>query len=191
MARRAAGSRGSFASARAIAVRCCMPPDSMLRVVILEAFKPDLVDVMRGDLALLAPAARPSRAGRSRCSRAPSATGTACSSGTPCRDRRRAPRRRWPSSSTCPAVGASRPATMRSSVLLPHPDGPRIVMKSLSATAVGRQQRLRRRPAATPGNVRETPRSIDERRSSAAIRRAHEAPRKQRAVRLLESEIAR
>src|SRR5262245_9646495 len=42
---------------------------------------------------------------------------------------------RRPSSSTSPALGASSPATMRSSVLLPQPLGPRIVMKSFSATS--------------------------------------------------------
>src|SRR3990172_4007011 len=40
-----------------------------------------------------------------------------------------------PSTSTRPVVGTSRPATMRSSVDLPHPDGPRMEIKSLSATA--------------------------------------------------------
>jgi hypothetical protein len=33
-----------------------------------------------------------------------------------------------------PALGVSRPATMRSSVLLPQPEGPRMVMKSFSST---------------------------------------------------------
>src|SRR6266496_3028282 len=63
-----------------------------------------------------------------------------------------------PSSTTRPLVGKSRPATMRSNVDLPHPDGPSTVMKSLSATlrltgcsaSVGG-------PPRTPGNVRPTP----------------------------------
>jgi hypothetical protein len=42
---------------------------------------------------------------------------------------------RWPSSSTAPALGTSSPATMRSSVLLPQPLGPKMVMKSFSATS--------------------------------------------------------
>ena len=48
--------------------------------------------------------------------------------------------------------GASSPATMRSSVDLPQPEGPRMVTKSLSATArsVG-SQRQRRRAAAHAG----------------------------------------
>ena len=39
-----------------------------------------------------------------------------------------------PSSSTRPVVARSRPATILSSVDFPQPDGPRMVMKSLSAT---------------------------------------------------------
>ncbi len=63
-----------------------------------------------------------------------------------------------PSSSTRPVVGVSRPATMRSSVDLPQPDGPRIVMKSLSATSsvVGCSATVGA-PPRTPGNVRLTP----------------------------------
>ena len=63
-----------------------------------------------------------------------------------------------PSSSTRPVVGVSSPATMRSSVDLPQPDGPRIVMKSLSATAsdTGCSATVGA-PPRTPGNVRPTP----------------------------------
>ena len=51
---------------------------------------------------------------------------------------------------------------MRSSVDLPQPDGPRMVMKSLSRDReIGRLERLRRRAAAHAGKTRETP-SIDE-----------------------------
>ena len=59
-----------------------------------------------------------------------------------------------PSSTTRPVVGVSRPATMRSSVDLPQPDGPRIVMKSLSSTAsvVGCSATVGA-PPRTPGNV--------------------------------------
>ena len=44
------------------------------------------------------------------------------------------PRTGRPSSSMLPVVGVSSPATMRSSVLLPQPEGPRMVMKSFSCT---------------------------------------------------------
>ena len=63
----------------------------------------------------------------------------------------------WPSSLTSPLVGVSSPATMRSSVLLPHPDGPRIVMKSLSVTAIDvGSSACVGGPPCTPANVRET-----------------------------------
>jgi hypothetical protein len=39
-----------------------------------------------------------------------------------------------PSSTMLPLVGVSSPATMRSSVDLPQPEGPRMVMKSFSCT---------------------------------------------------------
>src|SRR5581483_4978589 len=40
----------------------------------------------------------------------------------------------WPSTSSRPRVGRSKPATMYSSVDLPQPDGPRMVMNSLRRT---------------------------------------------------------
>src|SRR5437868_10272447 len=62
-----------------------------------------------------------------------------------------------PSRSTRPVVGTSSPATMRSSVDLPQPDGPSTQMKSLSATAsdVGSSARVGG-PPPTPWNVRLT-----------------------------------
>ena len=62
-----------------------------------------------------------------------------------------------PSSRTWPVVGVSSPATRRSSVDLPQPDGPRMVTKSLSPTVmvVGSSARVGC-PPRTPGNTRET-----------------------------------
>ena len=62
-----------------------------------------------------------------------------------------------PSSSTFPLVGVSSPATRRSRVDLPQPDGPRMVTKSLSPTAmvVGSSARVGC-PPRTPGKTRET-----------------------------------
>ena len=62
-----------------------------------------------------------------------------------------------PSSRMRPVVGVSSPATMRSSVDLPQPDGPRMVTKSLSATArsVGSSARVGA-PPRTAGKMRET-----------------------------------
>src|SRR5438874_1008460 len=60
----------------------------------------------------------------------------------------------WLSSSTRPVVGVSSPATMRSSVDLPQPDGPRMAMKSLSSTL--RSVRLSASvggPPCTPGGA--------------------------------------
>ena len=56
-----------------------------------------------------------------------------------------------------PSVGLSSPATMRSSVDLPQPDGPRMVTNSLSATtrSVGSSARVGA-PPRTPGKTRET-----------------------------------
>ena len=56
-----------------------------------------------------------------------------------------------------PELGRSSPATSRSNVDLPQPDGPRMVTKSLSATArlVGSSARVGA-PRRTPGKVRET-----------------------------------
>jgi hypothetical protein len=56
-----------------------------------------------------------------------------------------------------PVVGVSSPATMRSSVDLPQPLGPRIVTKSLSATErlVGSSARVGV-PPRTAGKIRET-----------------------------------
>src|ERR671933_143726 len=68
------------------------------------------------------------------------------------------PRTSRPSRSTRPAVGRSRPATMRRSVDFPQPDGPRMAMKSFSASVsvVGSRARTGAAPR-TPGKTRDTP----------------------------------
>src|SRR6266567_5163076 len=88
-----------------------------------------------------------------------------------------------PSSSTRPDVGASSPATIRSSVDLPHPDGPRIEIKSLSATVsvVGSSATVGARPR-PPTKVRLTA-------SIMSLLISREAPGKQSLVRPLEGEI--
>src|SRR5882762_969176 len=92
-----------------------------------------------------------------------------------------------PSSNTRPAVGVSRPATIRNSVDLPHPDGPMIVMKSLSATAsvVGCSASVGG-PPRTPGNVRATP-SITSLLTSPS--RLRKGPWIERVIRPLEQEV--
>src|SRR5437773_11214312 len=93
-----------------------------------------------------------------------------------------------PSSNTRPAVGVSSPATIRNSVDLPHPDGPTMVMKSLSATAsvVGCSASVGG-PPRTPGNVRATP-SISTVLNDVPARLG-ERPRKERVIRPLEQEV--
>src|SRR5256885_9822729 len=91
-----------------------------------------------------------------------------------------------PSSSTRPVVGVSSPATIRSSVDLPQPDGPSTQMKSLSATAsdVGSSARVDG-PPRTPGNVRLT--ASMTRRDTRA--RSGQAPGEQALVQRLEQVI--
>ena len=57
----------------------------------------------------------------------------------------------------CPVLGVSSPATSRSNVDLPQPDGPRMVTKSLSAIVrlVGSSARVGA-PPCTPGKLRDT-----------------------------------
>src|SRR5205814_5403281 len=91
-----------------------------------------------------------------------------------------------PSSSTRPVVGVSSPATIRSSVDLPQPDGPSTQMKSLSATAsdVGSSARVGG-PPPTPWNVRLT--ASMTRRDTRA--RSGQAPGEQPLVQRLEQVI--
>ncbi|MNL64263.1 hypothetical protein D3C87_1884630 [compost metagenome] len=62
----------------------------------------------------------------------------------------------WPSSSTRPPEGVSSPATMRSSVDLPQPEGPRMVTKSLSRTSKSTGSSACVTPPRGFENVRET-----------------------------------
>src|SRR5437016_5167296 len=91
-----------------------------------------------------------------------------------------------PSRRTRPALGRSSPATIRSRVDLPQPEGPSRQMKSLSATAseVGSRARVAGRPP-RPGKIRLTPsiRSRDKRAPSG------EAPGEQPLVRHLEEVV--
>src|SRR3954466_4151163 len=98
------------------------------------------------------------------------------------------PSMRRPSSSTSPLLGWSSPATMRSSVLLPQPEGPRMVTKSFSATSsvvacnanVGE-------PPFVAGKLRETPRT----ERIAFISSPQLRPAEGAAVHPLETQVAR
>ena len=118
---------GSLTSARASATRCCWPPESCDGPALVVA-----VRAARGRGS-----ARPARgsrssgpscaAGRTRRCRRRSGAGTARTTGRRCSrcactaGRRRC---RWPASTTRPSSGSSKPAIMRSEVVLPQPDGP-------------------------------------------------------------------
>src|SRR5438132_3441397 len=88
-----------------------------------------------------------------------------------------------PSSRMRPDVGASSPATIRNSVDLPQPDGPRIEMKSLSVTisVVGSSATVGAWPR-PPGKVRLTA-------EMTSLLISDEAPAEQALVRPLEGEI--
>src|SRR6266511_6431365 len=88
-----------------------------------------------------------------------------------------------PSSRMCPDVGASRPATIRNSVDLPQPDGPRIEMKSLSVTVsvVGSSATVGAWPR-PPGKMRLTA-------AITSLLISGEAPAEQSLVRPLEGEV--
>ena len=113
--------------------RCCWPPESSLRKVVLAAGEADELDhLARPRLALRARRRPGSRAGRRRC-RAPRGAAAARSAGTPCpcggggarsaRARRRASRSA-PSNRISPAVGSTSRDRQRTSVDLPEPDRP-------------------------------------------------------------------
>src|SRR6185436_19277897 len=96
------------------------------------------------------------------------------------------PRTGAPLTRTRPVVGWSRPATIRSSVDLPQPDGPSRTRKSWSSTIsdVGSSARVAGRPR-RPENVRLTP-SISR---PATRRRSAETPGEQLSVQLLEAVV--
>ena len=88
---------GSIASARAIATRCCWPPESWAGNLSWCASQADPLQVFAGRWRRLrrASASAPSSGPGSGC-RAPTGAGTARSSGTPCRCARAAPAGRCP-----------------------------------------------------------------------------------------------
>src|SRR5918912_221363 len=113
------------------------------------------------------------------------------------------PRTSRPSRSTRPAVGRSSPATMRSRVDFPQPEGPRMVMKSFSATVrvIGSKARIGAAPR-TPGKKRDTPsicnlmgdlggvmRGASRMLAREPLRRSCETPSKQPLVDRLEREV--
>ena len=126
-------SGGSMTMARAMATRCCWPPESWpgsLSSWSSSRTSASASSTLRVDLGLRHAAAS---SDRSRCSCARSCAGTARSSGTPCRSRA-PPACSWSmrcsSSQMLPPVTGSRPAMQLSAVDLPQPDGPSRAMNS-------------------------------------------------------------
>ena len=148
--------RGEIASARASATRCCWPPDIWCGYFLMCSDKPDQVEQLDGARrAGHRPDCRASAARRRRCP-ARSSSGTGCRTGTPCPCRacwpapaRRPGRRPAPE----PEVGWSKPASSRSAVVLPQPDGP-----SRASISPGSMRRFSPASAAIEPNTRRTSR---------------------------------
>ena len=107
----------------------------LARILALEAGEADEREQVARALASGARRAFPScRAGTARCrERSPRAAASA--PGRRCRSRRAARSPRAPPIETVPPVGGTRPATSRSSVDLPQPDGPTRQTNSLRRTS--------------------------------------------------------
>ena len=125
--------RGWIASARASATRCCWPPDSSRGRRCGERLQLHQAQHL-GDARLRSrPSPCAASPGRTRrCARRSDAE-TARSSGTRCPSRADAAAARRccaPSRRMSPAVGGTKPAIMRSVVVLPQPDGPSSTISS-------------------------------------------------------------
>ena len=144
----ASSTRGSLTSARAIAARCCWPPESSVGRWRARSARPTLSSARMAF-------SRRSAFGILSGTRAVSTFSTALRVGMRLKDwntkpicsaRIRVSRaslivlRSWPSNSTVPAVGRSRPPSSCSRVVLPCPVGPWIASHSPSAisASIGR-----------------------------------------------------
>ena len=138
----ASTSSGSLTSARAIANRCCSPPDSSCGRWLGDVAQPKLVDQRRGP-SLRRPAALPadaSAAARSRRRSAPRSAGTVWKTKPMWRRRVRGERARArpvsasPATQIDPASGESSPPSRCSSVDLPLPERPSTATTSSAST---------------------------------------------------------
>ena len=142
-------SGGSMTIARAIATRCCCPPESCPGS--FSACASQLHEVERGvDLARgFRPSAHAAWRARSRCSSARSCAGRARSSGTPCRSRAApagARRCACSSSQMRRPRAVSSPAMQLSAVDLPQPEGPSSAMNSPRRIVRSRRSRATAAP---------------------------------------------
>ena len=112
--------------ARAIATRCCMPPESCHGWLRAACAQPDRVERVGDQLVAVARGRASCAAAEARRCRVPSATGRGCgrTPGTPRPSAGLGPVTGAPSISTTPLVGRSRPARHFSSVVLPQPGRP-------------------------------------------------------------------
>ena len=126
-------SLGRSASARASATRCCCPPEISCGLASNNAWSRATMSInssMRVCLfAALRGMPKPTLSATLRCGNSAPSCGTNPISrrwaGTACLPS--AIRR--PARKNCPDVGASKPAMMRSSVVLPEPDGPTMAVR--------------------------------------------------------------
>ncbi len=134
----ASSSRGLFARARAIATRCCSPPDSSYGRCPACPARPTRSSSATARRSLDAASSRASRIGRPTFSAADS-TGSSPNdwkmNATRSRSIRATPSALMvvissPSTSTRPLVGRSRPPMMLSRVVFPEPDRPRSATSS-------------------------------------------------------------
>src|SRR5690606_26370993 len=134
------------ARARAIAARCCIPPETCHGYCWADSARPTLLSAARArSRACALPSPRSAnRTLRSRVSHGKrlllySWNTTATSSGTS--------RTTWPSTRTSPWSTGSNPLSVRSSVVFPQPDGPRMTANSPGSTRIDRCSMTLRSPA--------------------------------------------
>ena len=168
-------SAGFTAIARATAMRCCWPPESAGDAAVGEIAPSAPARAPRATrVAISAFGDRAAPAGRRRHSRRRSDAETARSSGTPrrcCACARQRASGRGPPTEMVPVRASSRPAMMRSSVVLPQPDGPSSETNSPRLTAMlsslqhhassrNASRRERRRHALCPAIARPSVRPV-------------------------------
>ena len=136
-------SAGSVTRARAMATRCCWPPDSSVGSWSSRSPSPSRSSAALRPLERARGGRRPGRAAASPRCRGRSSAAAGCTTGRRSRStgcgprrgrRRRGPRRPSRRGRSGPAVGRSRQPTMFISVDLPDPDGPTMARNSPRST---------------------------------------------------------
>ncbi len=125
--------RGSCSSARQMATRCCMPPESSRGSRCSKPASPAVASSARARASVSPPARPISRSGKVTL-RSTSAQGSSVAAWNTIAVSARGSVTARPSSTTCPALGRASPATSRSSVDLPQPEAPTMATNSPAAT---------------------------------------------------------